>query len=203
VNDDPIVYVIDDDIGVRKSLQYLLESVSLQVSVYDSGEQFFGDFDPLRPSCLVLDLRMPSMSGIDVLERLRAESHEIPAIMISGDADVPSAINVMKLGAIDLLQKPFEPLALLQSVRAAIGKSIRMHERRLEREKWNKLLAQLTRREREMLTLIVSGRSNRQIAVDMKIAFKTVVSHRAHLMAKTHATNAADLARMTTVGGTL
>jgi two-component system response regulator FixJ len=203
VNDDPIVYIVDDDIGIRKSLQYLLESASLRVSVHDSGGRFFDDFDPLRPSCLVLDLRMPSMSGIEVLQRLRVEHHEIPAIMISGDSDVPSAINIMKLGAIDLLQKPFEPLVLLEVVRAAMGRSVEMHQRRLEREKWGMLLADLTPREREMLALIVSGRSSKQIATDLNIAYKTVTNHRANLMAKMHAVNAADLARMTAIGSSL
>jgi two-component system response regulator FixJ len=203
MNHSPIVCVVDDDIGVRKSLQYLLESASIQVRVYESGGQFFDEFDPLRPNCLVLDLRMPSMSGIGVLERLRAEKHEIPAIVISGDADVPAAIDVMKLGAIDLLQKPFEPLALLEAIRAAMGKSMEMHRRRLEQEKWGMLLADLTPREHEMLALIVSGRSSKQIARDLNIAYKTVTNHRANLMAKMHATNAADLARMTTIGSSL
>jgi len=199
--DIPIVHVIDDDIGVRNSLQYLFESASIQVAVYTSGEEFLERIEPLRPGCIVLDLRMPSMSGIGVLERLRAMKNEIPAIVISGHADVSSALSIMKLGAIDLLQKPFDPLVLLERVRDAIRRSIEMHQHLMERETWNHLFAALTTREREMLKLIVGGRSNKQIAMDMGIAFKTVVNHRAHLMAKTHATNAADLARISTMFG--
>jgi FixJ family two-component response regulator len=197
----PIVHIIDDDLGVRNSLRYLCESASMQVADYASGEEFLEELEPLRPGCIVLDLRMPSMSGIGVLERLGEIKNEIPAIVISGHADVSSALSIMKLGAIDLLQKPFEPLVFLQTVRAAILHSIEMHPRLMEREIWNQLLAGLTPREKEMLKLIVSGRSNKQIAFELGIAFKTVVNHRANLMAKTHATNAADLARLSMMFG--
>jgi two-component system, LuxR family, response regulator FixJ len=199
MNDTPVVHVIDDDIGVRKSLQYLFESARLTVKVYESGELFLSDFNPLQPGCLVLDLRMPAMSGIGVLERLRANKSDIPAIVISGHADVSSAISIMKLGAFDLMQKPFEPLDLLAAVRNAITKSIEAHHHRSQQDGWNNVVKTLTPREREMLKLVVSGRSNKQIAISMGISFKTVVNHRAHMMAKTHATNAADLARMSTL----
>jgi two-component system response regulator FixJ len=199
MNDTPIVYIVDDDIGVRKSLENLFESAGLSVKVYEAGEVFLEDFDPLHPGCLVLDLRMPAMSGIGVLEQLRTNESEIPAIVISGHADVTSAISIMKLGAVDLLQKPFEPLNLLAAVRSAITKSVDALHHRSQKNDWNDVVKGLTPREGEMLKLIVSGRSNKQIALDMGIAFKTVVNHRAHLMAKTRATNAADLARMSTM----
>lgn len=195
----PVVHVIDDDIGVRNSLQFLLESASLRVSLYAAGEEFLADFDPNQPGCIVLDLRMPAISGLVVLQRLRAAKNEIPAIVISGHADVSSAINVMKLGAVDLLQKPFDSMAILEAVRSAITRSLEMHQARVEHAGLAARLAELTPRETELLQLIVSGRSNKQIAIDMGIAFKTVVNHRANLMAKTQATNAADLARISTM----
>lgn len=199
----PTVHLVDDDIGVRRSLQYLLESASLQVQVYESGEKFLEVIDPLEPGCMVLDLRMPTMSGMTVLQKLRESKNDIPVIVISGHADVSSAINVMKLGAVDLLQKPFDPLTLLDTVRRALENSLEMHRRRLEHEALEHRLADLTPRETQLLKLVVGGRSNKQIALDMNIAFKTVVKHRANLMAKTQATNAADLARITTIVGIL
>jgi FixJ family two-component response regulator len=197
----PLVHVIDDDIGVRNSLRYLMESASLHVCLYESGEAFLESFDSSTPGCIVIDLRMPAISGLVVLQQLRAMKNEIPAIVISGHADVSSAINIMKLGAVDLLQKPFDPLTLLQAVRGAIEISIKLHQDRLQQQSLARRLQDLTPRETELLKLVVSGRSNKQIAVDMGIAFKTVVNHRANLMAKTQANNAADLARISTMAG--
>jgi FixJ family two-component response regulator len=195
----PTVHLVDDDIGVRNSLQFLLQSALLHVQEYESGERFLEEIDPLQPGCMVLDLRMPTMSGMAVLQKLRESKNDIPVIVISGHADVSSAISVMKLGAIDLLQKPFDPLTLLDTVRRALAKSLKMHTSRVEHQILLKRMANLTPRETELLKLVVSGRSNKQIAIDMGIAFKTVVNHRANLMTKTQASNAADLARISTM----
>lgn len=197
----PTVHVVDNDIGVRNSLRFLLGSASLQVQTYESGEEFLQNVNPLEPGCIVLDLRMPNLSGIGVLQKLQENRNNIPVIVISGHADVSSAIDIMKLGAIDLLQKPFDPRSLLEAVRRAVNDSLEMHRRRIEHERLNQRLAQLTPRESELLKLVVRGRSNKQIAHDMNIAFKTVVNHRANLMSKTQATNAADLARISTMIG--
>jgi two-component system, LuxR family, response regulator FixJ len=197
----PVVHLVDDDASVRNSIPRLFDSASLDVRVYESGEEFLQCVDPLHIGCVVTDLKMPGMSGIDVLERLRAAQNEIPAIIISGHADVPAAIHCMKLGAVDVLQKPFESVTLLQAVQGALQKSVELYERRLEQNRIQALLAELTPREQELLRLIVIGRSNKQIAMDLHIAFRTVINHRAHLMAKTHAANAADLARMATIAG--
>jgi two-component system response regulator FixJ len=129
-----MVHIIDDDPGVRKSLGLVMESASLTVTVYESGEAFLDAVDPRQPGCVVLDLRMPGISGLEVLQRLRAAKNEIPAIIISGHADVPTAIRSMKLGAIDLLQKPFEPRALLDAVNSAIETSIELQRGRAEQE---------------------------------------------------------------------
>lgn len=196
-----MVHVIDDDPGVRKSLQLLMESASVAVQVYESGEEFLDAVDPEQPGCIVLDLRMPGMSGIEVLQRLRATHNEIPAIIISGHADVPTAIRSMKLRAIDLLQKPFEPRALLDAVQAAIKSSIEGQPRRTEQESIRQRLATLTPRELDLLKLVVTGMPNKRIATHLHISIKTVANHRANLMVKTQALNAADLARMSTVAG--
>jgi two-component system response regulator FixJ len=200
MNNQAVVHVIDDDSGVRNSLRLLLESASLPVRIYESGEAFLASLDPMQPGCIVLDLRMPGLSGIEVLQKLR-DHHEIPAIVIAGHADVADAIRSMKLGAIDLLEKPLEPQVLLQAVKAAIRDSIELQRLRAQREDILRRLAKLTARERELLKLIVAGRSNKQIASDLKISMKTVENHRSNLMAKMQAANAADLARLSTVAG--
>ena len=196
-----IVHIVDDDPGVRKSLGLMMEAASLAVKVYESGEEFLDAVDPRQPGCMVLDLRMPGISGIEVLQRLRAAHNEIPAIIISGHADVPTAIRSMKLGAIDLLQKPFEPSALLDAVRNAIASSIEHQHRRAEQESIRERLAKLTPRELHLLKLVVAGMPNKRIATDLKISIKTVANHRGNLMAKMQALNAADLARMSMVAG--
>jgi len=182
-----IVHVIDDDPGIRKSLRLVMESASLEVRVYESGEEFLDAIDPRQPGCMVLDLRMPGIGGIEVLQRLRAAQIEIPAIVISGHADVPAAIRSMKLGAIDLLQKPFEPQALLDTVHSAIKASVDLRARRSEQESIRRRLAKLTPRELVLLKLIVAGMPNKRIAADLNISIKTVGNHRASLMAKTEA----------------
>jgi len=201
MNAAPVVHVIDDDAGVRRSLRLVMESASLAVRVYESGEEFLDAVDPRQPGCMVLDLRMPGMSGIEVLQKLRAANNEIPAIIVSGHADVPTAIRSMKLGAIDLLEKPFEPQALLDAIRGAIRASIDLQQRRGEQESIRKRLARLTPRELVPLKLVVAGMPNKLIAAEMHISPKTVANHRANLMKKTQALNAADLSRLGTIAG--
>ncbi|HVT91159.1 MAG TPA: response regulator [Tepidisphaeraceae bacterium] len=201
MNPTTIVHIVDDDPGVRKSLQMVLESASLAVKVYESAERFLEDMDLSISGCIVLDLRMPGIDGIELLQRLRTAGHEIPVIVISAHADVPTAVRSMKLGAVDLLQKPFEPKALLEIVRRAVQKSVEINQKRAEENAIRKRLADLTTRELELLRLVVAGRSNKQIASDLNISIKTVANHRANLMAKTHALNAADLTRISTIAG--
>lgn len=203
MNMRPIVHVVDNDPGMRNSMRALIESAALEVRVYESAQDFLARSEPAHHGCLVTDLKMPGMSGIDLLRHQRNNKIDIPAIIVSGSADVPAMIQIMKLGAIDMLQKPFDANALLDAVRGAIQKSAELMRHRLELERVRALFADLTQRERELLALIVQGRSNKQIAVDLNIAPKTVTNHRAHLMAKTRALNAADLARMATMAGIL
>lgn len=199
----PVVHVIDDDSSMRKSLRALLESIALEVLLYESAEEFLQQLGPPHHGCVVIDLRMPGMNGLELLRKLREIKNDIPAIIISSNADVPIAIQIMKLGAIDVLEKPFETKAILDVVTAALNKSAAQLQHGIEHEKAKAVFAELTPREAELLQLIVQGRSNKQLALDLNIAVKTVINHRAHLMAKTHALNAADLARMATIAGIL
>jgi two-component system response regulator FixJ len=195
------VHIVDDDPGVRKSLQLVMESASLAARVYESGEAFLDAVDPREPGCIVLDLRMPGLSGIEVLQKLRSQNIRIPAIVISGHADVPTAIRSMKLGAIDLLQKPFEPRTLLEAVEGAVRTSVELHRLGAEQEGMSKRLANLTPRELTLLKLVVAGMPNKLIAAELKISVKTVANHRTSLMKKTQALNAADLSRLSTLAG--
>jgi two-component system response regulator FixJ len=197
------VHVIDDDAGVRKSLQMVMQAALLNVYVYDSAEQFLDEADLTSPGCIVMDLRMPGVDGLELLQRLRSTRNDMPVIMISGHADVPAAVRGMKLGAVDLLQKPFEPSVLLSLVKKSIDASVVLHRHRIEGDAVRQRFAALTPRERSLLKLVVSGRSNKQIAFDLTISIKTVANHRANLMAKTEALNGADLGRLSTIAGDL
>jgi FixJ family two-component response regulator len=194
-----IVHIIDDDAGMRKSLVMLAGSAVLHARGYESAEAFLRESVVHQPGCVVLDLRMSGMSGLDLLQRLRADKNDIPVILISGHADVPAAIRGMKLGAVDLLEKPFEPAVLLEAIQRCVAISQKLHQQRREAALVRRRFEDLTARELELLGFIVDGRSNKQIAGDMGISVKTVANHRANLMAKSGASNAADLARLFTL----
>jgi FixJ family two-component response regulator len=201
MSDRSIVHIIDDDPGMRKSLDMLMESASLPARFYESAEAFLEEFDAESCGCLVLDLRMPGMGGLELLQRLRAERNEIPVIVISGHADVSAAVRSMKLGAVDLLQKPFEPKTLIAAVRGALEKHADLLQRHSEQTAVRDRFAGLTPRELDLLKLVVAGRSSKQIAADLQISVKTVANHRASLLAKTGAANGPDLARLSVIAG--
>jgi two-component system response regulator FixJ len=201
MNTNATVHVIDDDPGVRKSLELMMKSAGLAVSVYESGEDFLRTADRNQPGCMVLDLRMPGISGIELLQRLREMQNPLPAIIISGHADLPTAVHGMKLGAVDVLQKPVEPRFLLEAIHGAIAVSTEQQKHHAEHEIFRRRLSTLTPRELELLKQVVAGMPNKRIAAELKISIKTVANHRANLMAKTQALNAADLARMSTLAG--
>jgi FixJ family two-component response regulator len=198
---DSLIHIVDDDSGLRRSLEMMLESASIPVRTYASAEQFLEEMDLALPGCVVLDLRMSGMGGMELLHRLRRDGHAIPIIIVSGHADVPTAVLGMKLGAVDLLQKPFEPGDLMEALSRAVEADRAAHQQRAQQQAIRQRLAALTDRELELLELIVAGRSNKQVARDLGISIKTVANHRASLMAKTGALNAADLARLSTAAG--
>lgn len=197
----PVVHVIDDDSGVRRSLHMLLDSAALPVHSYESAEQFLETADLASPACVVLDLRMPGMGGLKLLEQLKDLNCIWPVIVISGHADVDKAVRCIKLGAIDLLQKPFEPQALVEAVRRASENLYDAHHRRLERDLLRQKIDTLTPREHDLLERIVAGKSNKQIAIELGISIKTVANHRASVMIKIGAVNAPDLVRISMIAG--
>lgn len=173
-----------------------MQSVSIEVESFPSGEQFFSRRDPTRPACLILDLRMPGQSGLEVQECLGKDEQPIPVIFISGHGDIPTAVRAMKGGAVEFLTKPFSEEALLRCVRRAL-KNDRLRRRNLlENSSLRARLSQLTARESQVLEQVVQGASNKEMARALGISPKTVELHRANLMRKMHASSLADLVQM-------
>ena len=190
-----LVYVVDDDEAVRDSLQFLLEPTYL-VATFDSAEAFLARYDPKAIACLILDVRMPGMSGLQLQEELLARGSRLPVVFITGHGDVPMAVATMKKGATDFIEKPFVQQALKALVERMLERA-REDAARTERERINSsLLARLTPREQQVLERIVAGRLNKQIADDLGISIKTVEAHRANIMDKLKAGTVADLMRV-------
>ncbi|MFZ5538797.1 MAG: response regulator transcription factor [Pseudomonadota bacterium] len=196
-----VVYVVDDDEAVRDSLQWLLEASSYRVRTYDSAEAYLAGFDPMAIACLILDVRMPGMSGLELQDELLARKLSLPIIFITGHGDVPMAVSTMKKGAVDFIEKPFDQSALKALVERMLAQA-REAAAAAERQRFNEaLLARLTPREQQVLERIVAGRLNKQIADDLGISIKTVEAHRANIMDKLRANTVADLMRVALSGG--
>jgi RNA polymerase sigma factor (sigma-70 family) len=196
-----VVYVVDDDEAVRDSLQWLLEASAYRVATYDSAEAFLAGFDPNAIACLILDVRMPGMSGLELQDELLARKLNLPIIFITGHGDVPMAVSTMKKGAVDFIEKPFDQTALKELVERMLAHA-RETAAAAERQRLNEaLLARLTPREQQVLERIVAGRLNKQIADDLGISIKTVEAHRANIMDKLRANTVADLMRVALSGG--
>jgi len=191
-----VVYVVDDDEGVRDSLQYLLEASQYKVYTFASAENFLAQFDPHAIAVLVLDVRMPGMSGLQLQEELIARRAALPIVFITGHGDVSMAVATMKKGAVDFIEKPFNQADLKALVDRLLVQA-RERAAAAERERMNAaLLARLTAREQQVLERIVAGRLNKQIAADLGISIKTVEAHRANIMDKLEANTVADLMRV-------
>jgi FixJ family two-component response regulator len=196
-----VVYVVDDDEAVRDSLQWLLEGVNYSVQAYDSAEAFLAKFDPQAIACLILDVRMPGMSGLQLQEELLQRKAELPIVFITGHGDVPMAVSTMKKGAADFIEKPFDQAELKALVEKMLARARDTAALR-ERARMNQaLLGKLTAREQQVLERIVAGRLNKQIADDLGISIKTVEAHRANIMDKLKANTVADLMRIALAGG--
>ncbi len=196
VDTKAIVYVIDDDASVRKSLARLVRSIGLDVDTFASARDFLVFNPPDRPGCLVLDLKMPGMTGLELQEELTAVNRSIPIIFITGFGNVPASVQAMKAGAVDFLEKPFDDKTLLDAIRRAIRNDFqhrqRMNERRTIRKHWERL----TKREKQVFGLVVTGMLNKQIAFQLGITEKTVKAHRAQVMQKMAVQSLADLVRV-------
>lgn len=193
---DPTVHILDDDQAVRESLRWLVESVDLNVETYASPREFLNVDDLKRPGCLVLDIRMPGMSGLQVQEILGGRRIDIPIIIITGYGDVTSAVRAMRQGAVDLLEKPFNHQELLERIQQSIERDVeRTREQTRRLEAWVRHQS-LTSREREVMQLVVAGKSNKMMARRLGISPKTIEIHRANIMHKMRVESVADLVRI-------
>lgn len=192
-NDVPLVYVVDDDEAVRDSLGLLLKSIGLNCAVYASALDFLAAYDPEEHACLVADIRMPGLSGLELQQRLNELGAEIPIIFITGHGDVPMAVNAMKSGAADFIQKPFRDQELIDRVHKALDADRKRRSRRAEERVIRDRLALLTRRETEVMQRVVRGQANKVIAMDLGVSQRTVELHRARVMHKLKMRSLAEL----------
>jgi two-component system response regulator FixJ len=200
---DAIVHVIDDDEAVRQSIEFLLRTSGVTARTYDSAAAFLDVLPTIETGCIITDVRMPGISGIDLLRRLGEMQITIPVIVITGHGDVPLAVQAMKGGAVDFLEKPFEDELLLASVRSALDRSQENAARDAERAEVEARLATLTNREREVLEGLVAGKPNKIIAFDLAISPRTVEIYRANVMTKMKAASLSELVRMALVVGVM
>jgi len=190
------VFVVDDDEAVRTSLRLLLKSVGLPVETFASAQEFLDQFDPSRAGCLVLDIRMPGMSGLELQQHLNDRHSIMPIVFITGHGDVPMAVEAMQAGAVDFIQKPFRDQDLIDRINRALDKDREMRSELRERDEIRRRMSQLTPREREVLELVTQVKATKVIADDLNVSQRTVEIHRARVMEKMGANSLAHLVRM-------
>jgi RNA polymerase sigma factor (sigma-70 family) len=196
MNSEPTVFLVDDEASVLKALARLLRSAGLNVKTYGSSQEFLQLHDPHAPGCLVLDVAMPGLNGLDLQRALAAKGTELPIIFLTGRGDIPMSVAAMKQGAVDFLTKPTNDEDLLAAIRAGIRKDRANRHAEAERSRMQHRLATLTPREREVLRYIIAGRPNKQVAADLGIVEKTVKVHRARILKKMNVHSLAELVRM-------
>lgn len=191
----PIVYIVDDDKDLRTSLAWLLESVSVQVQCFAGAEEFLEHYDPRQPACLVLDVRMPQTSGFQLQEILNKRGSTLPTIFVSAHGDIPMSVTAMKNGALDFVEKPYNPQQMIERIQAALKTAVQAQADQEQREHLQGKLALLTSREREVLMLVVDGKASKVIARELNISVKTVDVHRTKIKEKMGVTSIAMLVR--------
>jgi len=196
---NPTVFVVDDDEAVRDSVRWLILSVNLEVKTFSSAQEFLDTYDSEQGGCLLLDMRMPGMSGLALLAKLRESGSNIPTIFLTGHGDVPMAVRALKEGAVDFLEKPYNDQVLLDCVHKALEQSKQINQLRVEQHIINERYAALTPREAEVMSMIVKGQPNKVIGNNLCISIKTVETHRAKIMDKMKADSVSRLVRMAVV----
>lgn len=193
---EAVVHVIDDEPEVRNALALLLRSVGLKWALYASAYEFLSGYRPGAPGCLVVDVRLPGMSGLELQERLVAGGVTLPVIIMTGHGDIPMAVRAMRAGALDFIEKPFHDQALLDRIHEAIARSQRLQDEAGELARLRRSYAHLTGREQEVMALVVEGRPNKRIADTLHLSTRTVETHRARIMEKMEARSLSHLVRM-------
>jgi RNA polymerase sigma factor (sigma-70 family) len=192
----PTIYVVDDDEGVRNSLRFLLKSVGLSARALSSAREFLESYSPHDPGCLVLDVRMPGMSGLELQQQLNLRGAVIPVIFITGHGDIPMAVEAMQQGAFDFLQKPFRDQDLIDRIQRGLERDQRNRTALAQHDRIRERLDSLTPREREVLVLMTRGKPNKVMAAELGVSQRTVEIHRARVMEKSGAASLAQLVRM-------
>ncbi len=192
----PVIMVVDDDSGVRNAMRILLKSVGLESALYSSAQEFLAAYQPSQPGCLVLDIRMPGMSGLELQQQLNLKGAVIPVIFMTGHGDIPMAVEAMQHGAFDFLQKPFRDQDLLDRIQKALVKDAELRSALGEHARIRGRLETLTAREREVLDLMTQGKQNKAIAQDLGVSPRTIEIHRARVMEKMSVQSVAELVRM-------
>jgi len=195
----PTVFVVDDDLAVRDSLQTLLKTVCIDSETYSTADEFFSKYDATRPGCLILDVRMPGLSGPELQKKLKSQGVFIPTIVISGHGDIRVAVECVQAGAIDFVEKPLRDHRILELAQRGIAQDIVYREDHAKRQSVKVRLSTLSKREREVFDAVASGKAIKVIAADLGISHKTVESHRTNIMRKLDAQGVADLIRMSSV----
>jgi len=200
---EPIIYVIDDDDAVRQSLEFLLKTAGVAVRGFESAKAFLEVLPQIRSGCIITDVRMPGITGIDLLRHVKKSNPDLPVIVITGHGEISLAVEAMKIGAADFLEKPFDDDQLLAAVRAALSQDADTGKRKAEIADIHDKLAALSNRERQVLEGLVAGSANKTIAFDLGISPRTVEIYRANLMTKMAANSLSDLVRMAMQAGIL
>lgn len=200
---DSVIYIIDDDEAVRQSLEFLLKTAGLKAQAFESARAFFEVLPQVSFGCVITDVRMPEITGIDLLKKVKEVNPDLPVIVISGHGDISLAVEAMKIGAMDFLEKPFDDDQLLASVRTALDREAEVARRHAELANIHQKLAALSNRERQVLEGLVVGNPNKTIAFDLGISPRTVEIYRANLMTKMAANSLSDLVRMAMTAGIL
>ena len=193
---EPVIAIVDDDPSVRAGLSSLLRSAALRVEAFTSAQEFLAHIGGEAPSCLVLDLQLPGLSGLDLQKRMVEVGLEIPIVFLTGHGDIPASVQAMKAGAVEFLTKPFDDEKLLQAIREAVQRDRRSRQQHADMRELRERYDSLTTREQEILQQVVSGRLNKQIAAELNITEFTVKIHRGRVMRKMYADSLADLVRM-------
>jgi len=198
---NPIVNIVDDDRLARESLKWLAESAHLSAREFERGEDFLNEFDSSSPGCVVLDVRMPDINGMELYARLKEIGARIPVIIVTGHADVAMAVRAMKAGAYDFIEKPYNDALMLERIQSAIAYDRDEREHQVKVDNIQRCINRLTPREYEVMKFVLQSRQNKEIASELGISIKTVELHRANLMAKMNATSPIELVRLAMIAG--
>ena len=196
-NAEPVVFVVDDDEAICRSLGLLIGDIGLEVKTFNSAQHFLSAYDPAQPGCLVLDVRMSGMSGLELQSRLNELGITIPTIIMTGHGDVPMAVEAMKAGALDFVEKPFRDQVLLDSIQKAIALDQRIRDAKRRRADLESRIDLLTERERQIMDLLILGKAGKVIAYELNISQKTVDFHRTNVLSKLGVNSVVDLVRLT------